>query len=550
MTLPIDLLRLGELLPGVVGVLTPDVADGPLADLLPVLLTIALGSLAGGLTNTVAVWMLFHPYEPPRIAGWRIPFLHGAIPKNQPRLAAAIGKTVGGRLLTPEDFQRIFARPEFREAFDQRLEGFLTAALEVERGSVRSLLPPDTVPQVESLLSEVADVAAERFIAYVESPEFEREVEARARDIVATMGDRPLGDLVTPAREAALVEALDQWLQEMADSEGFRSAVDDYLDRAVQRLLEPGRTFGEVLPEGLSGALEKAVGAYLPLAIQRLGRILEDPAARARFEGLIHDLLQRVLRDLRFHQRVVARVLITEETVERVLDAIEEEGAESISEMLRDPTVQDAMAHGIHHAVADFLKRPVASVLGEADSETVVSARTTVRGWLMGLAEDPATRAFLVEKFRSALDRTAERRWGEVFQRLPPERLTEWTVSAVRSEAALGFYRDGARRVLLGALDRPIGRPDQWLPGGARQRLQAELSEPLWKALQAQVPDLVERLEVARRVEEKVRQYPTPEIEDLVRRVTERELRLIIRLGYFLGAVIGVIVVGVNALLG
>ena len=29
--------------------------------------TLVIGALAGGLTNSVAIWMLFHPYEPPRI---------------------------------------------------------------------------------------------------------------------------------------------------------------------------------------------------------------------------------------------------------------------------------------------------------------------------------------------------------------------------------------------------------------------------------------------------------------------------------------------------
>ena len=60
------------------------------------LITIGLGALAGGVTNQIAIWMLFHPYEPPKLFGrWRLPFLQGAIPKNQPRLAAAIGRTVG-----------------------------------------------------------------------------------------------------------------------------------------------------------------------------------------------------------------------------------------------------------------------------------------------------------------------------------------------------------------------------------------------------------------------------------------------------------------------
>ena len=46
------------------------------------ILTVVFGALAGGLTNTVAVWMLFHPYEPPRIFGRSISFFQGAIPSK------------------------------------------------------------------------------------------------------------------------------------------------------------------------------------------------------------------------------------------------------------------------------------------------------------------------------------------------------------------------------------------------------------------------------------------------------------------------------------
>ncbi|HSG48348.1 MAG TPA: DUF445 family protein, partial [Longimicrobiales bacterium] len=97
------------------------------------LVTIAFGALAGGLTNSVAIWMLFHPYEPPRIWKWRIRFFQGAVPKNQPRLAAAIGRTVGNRLLTEEDLTKTFTDVEFRRAFDQRLGAFLDEVIRRER---------------------------------------------------------------------------------------------------------------------------------------------------------------------------------------------------------------------------------------------------------------------------------------------------------------------------------------------------------------------------------------------------------------------------------
>jgi uncharacterized membrane protein YheB (UPF0754 family) len=97
-------------------------------------------------------------------------------------------------------------------------------------------------------------------------------------------------------------------------------------------------------------------------------------------------------------------------------------------------------------------------------------------------------------------------------------------------------------------LDRPIGTPSRWLPDRAPERIEEALGDPIWEWLQTQVPDVVERIDVARRVEQKVLDFPTPRMEELVRRVTHRELRLIVRLGYVLGAFIGIVLVAINAL--
>ena len=98
-------------------------------------------------------------------------------------------------------------------------------------------------------------------------------------------------------------------------------------------------------------------------------------------------------------------------------------------------------------------------------------------------------------------------------------------------------------------LDRRIGTPSDWLPAEAPRKVEEALGDPLWAWLQTQVPDVVERLDVGRRVEEKVLAFPTAQMEALVRRVTQRELKLIVRLGDVLGAVVGAVLVGVDLLL-
>ncbi len=525
---------------------------GPVSteELLLALLKIGFGALAGGLTNTIAVWMLFHPYEPPKLLGrWTIGFLHGAVPKNQPRLASAIGRTVGSRLLTPEDLTRTFADTEFRNAFDQRLAAFLDEVLHTERGSLRELIPPAVKNDVDALVLEALDRGLDQLESYVAGEGFEEAMVRRAADLVDAVADEPIGGILTPARGAALEGAVEEWLQGAVESHDFTEAISDYLERGSAKLLEPGRTFEEILPLGLVGSVEKAIASYLPLAAERLGGLLEDPETRARFESTIHDLLQRFLRDLKFHQRVVARVVMTEETVDKVLDTIEAEGAERLSEILRDPAVQEAIARGVNQAIVDFLRRPVNEVFGDVDDPTMVEARETLVGWVTGIARDPATHEFLVEKLHAGVEKAGARTWGEVLDRVPAERIAELLVTAARSEAARNALEKGGRRLASRIMDRPIGTPSRWLPEDGPARLEAALGDPIWDWLQTQVPDVVERIDVARRVEEKVLHFPTQRMEEIVRRVTDRELRLIVRLGYLLGAIIGVGLVGVDALL-
>jgi uncharacterized membrane protein YheB (UPF0754 family) len=515
------------------------------------LITIGFGALAGGLTNSVAIWMLFHPYEPPRLLGrWRIGFFQGAIPRSQSRLAAAIGRTVGNRLLTPEDLTGTFADREFREAFDEKLSDVIDEVINRERGSLRELIPPAVMSDIEGLVEEALTRGLEQLEEYVHSVRFEEAMARRTEDIVEAVAAEPIAGLLTPTRGAAVESLVDEWLQNLVESDDFSVAVDDYLDRAARKLLVPGRTFEDILPAGLVGSVEKAIASYLPIAAEKLGGLLEDPSARARFESTIHDLLHRFLRDLKFHQRVVARLVMTEETVDRVLDTIEAEGAERLSEILRDPAVQDAMARGVNEAIVDFLRRPVASVLGDSQDPNVIEAKKTLSGWVIGMARDAATREFLVEKLHQGIEKAGARTWGEVLDRVPRERICEALVTAARSDGARKAIDAGARRLVARIMDRPIGTPARWLPENGAMRMEAALADPLWDWLQTQVPTVVERIDVARRVEDKVLHFPMARLEEIVRRVTERELRLIVRLGYLLGAFIGVMLVVVDSLVG
>ena len=78
----------------------------------------------------------------------------------------------------------------------------------------------------------------------------------------------------------------------------------------------------------------------------------------------------------------------------------------------------------------------------------------------------------------------------------------------------------------------------------------AVVSPALWDWIQSQVPTLVQRIDIEGMVERKVLGFSTARIEEIIRSVTQKELELIVNLGYVLGAMIGVVTFGVSLLFG
>ena len=208
-----------------------------------------VGTAAGGLSDTVAIWLLFNPKQK------RFGF-QGAIPKNQARLARSLGRTVGEKLVTPGDLQGELARPELQHAFEARLTELIG-------------------------------------------------------DIIGSK--EPLIDKVPPA---------------------------------------------------VVTALEGALTAYLPDAMAKLGQFLGQPATRVKMRSALHGLFDRFVNDLKFHERIFAKLMMTGSKMEAVLDTIETDGVEQLVALLDEPEIRDEISKTIHDAILTYLQKPIAEIIG------------------------------------------------------------------------------------------------------------------------------------------------------------------------------------------
>lgn len=509
------------------------------------LVTVAVGAISGGITNAVAIWMLFHPYEERGVGPFR---LQGAIPKNKARLAKSIGRTVGEKLLTPADLSRRLSAPEVRAAFDAALSGFLDDLLERERGPVAELVPLAVAAELETWVDRAARHAADTLADHLSTPAFAAQVEGWLEQLRAEVGDRPLSGLLTPDRREELQGKVGRWLEQFTGGPDLEGALRHFVEVQLERLGQDDQPLVDRLPAGLVGTVESSISDYLPVAIERIGAVLSDPDAKGRIHQALRTAFDRAVRDLLLHERLVAKLVVTDQTFKRLLDGLERDGFERFAETLAAPEMRQQLTRAVNEGLASFLRIPLRDRLAAMGAEKRAALAGTLGDWLVRVARDDTTRRVAERAVERLLDTTERRTWNELLSAVPAARVAAFAAEAAGGEEGRRWVAEAVRGTLRALLQRPLGRPAAWLGPEATARIRAGILDAAWSWTEQQVPGVVAQFNVQEMVEQKVLGFSTARMEEIIRTVTQRELTLIVQLGYVLGAVVGIMAFGINLL--
>jgi hypothetical protein len=192
---------------------------------------------------------------------------------------------------------------------------------------------------------------------------------------------------------------------------------------------------------------------------------------------------------------------------------------------------------------------PLGERLARLGPEKRQSLDRTLGDWAVTAARSPATRASVQHALERGLDLAGDRTWGDLLALVPEERASAVLAEAIGSEGGKAWIAGTVRNTVSRLLERPIGRPADWLGPETAAAVREGISNTAWNWVQTQVPQVVQKLNVPDMVEQKVLGFSTERMEEIVRTVTQRELELIVRLGYVLGAIVGLVAVVINQVL-
>lgn len=257
-------------------------------DFLHIILPIALCAAIGYGTNYIAIKMLFRPRKEIRIGSCRVPFTPGVIPRNKPRIAAAVGKAVSENLLTREDMTDRLTQAGFKEKLTDSIQDALTE----QTAPLSALLPC----QEEELISQVIGGKILDGL---------KKVDMNA--LVTEVAQTSFGDLLGNPMIAMFLGGgmLDNICQKLSAGVGIylekkgpeiiALMVKEELDRMLDKPIRENLDDLGIPEEVLRNLLETVVGHVLENNIQS---VLGSLDVKAVVEDKINDMDARELEDL------------------------------------------------------------------------------------------------------------------------------------------------------------------------------------------------------------------------------------------------------------
>ena len=247
------------------------------------------GAIIGGITNGIAIKMLFRPLNPVKIGRFTLPFTPGVIPKEKVRIANKIGEVISKELLNEEVLRTWLLKDEICREIESAIEDYLKEQLMNEK-TLHEVLK-ENIGEQRSIyfLCEVEENVTYKLYSKVVSMELGKIV---VEKIQVAFKEGSFGSLLGPMSfliNDGLVESIASKIEPviskfiMEEGEGIiRKAVEEesqnILDAQVKELVEKVQTYDELIKCTVLNGYKKLVENHLTRILKALdiAQIVEE----------------------------------------------------------------------------------------------------------------------------------------------------------------------------------------------------------------------------------------------------------------------------------
>ncbi|MFA5701383.1 MAG: DUF445 family protein [Desulfuromonas sp.] len=519
---------------------------------IPFLLPPLLGALIGYVTNYIAIRMLFRPLRPWYLLGVRIPMTPGIIPSRRGDLARKMGLMVGEHLLTSADVGRTLDKPEFRtqvyQALAQKMDTFMQRPL----GAPITLVPRRLQRRIANILKHLSTRAGSMIGSMLQSALFAQRIEKLSTQAVEHLLERELRQVLGPEHYRQLRESIGTSLRQWLKQPETRAQMERWFDTLLERALASDKSLDTLLPADLKRILTEKIQAQIPGLGTELIRAMRSGANRTQLEQMAREGVDTLIASVEGLAALVG-ALFDMNIIYARLPGFIDKALDSMEEWLQTEAALESIGAVVQDRMEELLRRPVAEwIKGLSYAEVTELKHHLSRAACTFLtAESMQSRA--LELLDTAFKHNGQRTLGELsapfLGNTPRSRARHLGVGISRhiltylrsttfSRTSSVWMERQARNLVY---ERPLGVLAEYIPSDARAELYEGLMRQFILVLKKEMPPLIEGLNIARMVEEKVNNLDILQVEELLMGIMREQFRYINLFGALLGFLIGLL---------
>jgi len=482
-----------------------------------------VGGIIGSSTNWLAILVIFR---------W-------IIPRKKGELAQAIQNVVSADLMPVGKIREKLRSSQVRSVIRLNIDHFIQSFLNRGDGSLAELLRER--PQVlEAALARLEEALGQAIEARLSEPDFEtRILSPFVRHQLELNLNRPL-DGIVPLDRGWLSQRAGELVRSALGSSSLRRSLAEILGAAIHDYIAARPTLGQLIPALFHQVIIAEIRRQTPFLVSRFADLLREEEIQAALTEAVRTAINGQLRAESGWGGTISRFVAANldlnkkigPMVGRLPDALEAD----LSRPDRRAVLEQALARNMTLWLADDSGFFSLS-LGPAEA---MDLSTELLDRLLGRE----TIDLIGERVQSLVEEQAGQALSRLLERLPFQtdlgRLADLISGRIKealvSEPARELIGRQVRDFLASLVRTPLSR-----------LLSVELRTRLAELIELEVQGLVEsRLEEFTRasgiwdtVADSINSYDEREVERLIRKLANRELRAVILLGFVIGLAVG-----------
>src|SRR5215218_1688200 len=492
----------------------------------------------------LAIWMLFHPYKSVKLLGITI-WPQGMIPRHREKLAQSIGNAVGNELVSQQTvFDALFETDFFQHKVEDFVSAYTNELLSRVYPSFIDALPSQARAPILDTISALQYRLAEYIAEMLKSEETAAAIDSFVDKQVDDLLDCRLGDMVSDKNLDRALDFVEQRLQRLTATEAFETKVRDFVSGRLDDLSHSSATLAETFTPETIAFIKDRIDQQVPPIVHHLAEIATSQTTRKQIGGLIKLEVDQYYEQLSLFKKI----FISRDRINREVDELVNKTLPNrVEEYLRGPAFEQEAEAFLNTTVDKVMARPLDEMIGQFDSIRFEDLKSQISNRLMEILRSEALSTSVSIQVSETIDRLRPQTLGSLMQQIDSNSTTHAKDFLGKSLLSLLARDDTARTInaiLSTQIERllisPIGRLGDHVSRNAMERASAALVERITLAARERLPVAIAEFDVGGLVRKKVSDYPLEKLEELVLSVAQHHLKTIELFGAVIGFFIGV----------